>query len=351
MAFAHDGEDHGAAAPAPAPASTGGGIVVPKEGQFALGILTELAAPREMTRSTVVTGRVVPRTEAVADVVAPIGGRVTGGGLPRLGDRVARGEVLFRVAQVLSPSERASLRSEAIRARAELASAEREVSRMERLEGVVAGKQVVEAKIRLDAARDAYAAINAQLAGEGGTVAVTAPIAGVITKAAITSGEIVDGARVVYTIADLSKVWVEADLFEGDLPRVEGAVEAVITTPAVPDATFAGRLYRTGSSVDPASRTITALFLVDNPGERLKLNMSASVALATGGRSRVLAVPQGAIVESGGRRRVFVHTAPEEFQARDVVLGAEEGGYVEIVSGVKVGERVVSSGGYQLGGR
>ena len=164
---------------------------------------------------------------------------------------------------------------------------------MERLEGVVAGKQVVEAKIRRDAARDAYEALNAQLGGDGGSVAVVAPISGVITKAEIASGEIVDGSRALYTIADLSKVWVEADLFEGALPRVEGAVDAAISTPSYPGATFAGRLHRTGSAVDPSSRTITALFLVDNPGERLKLNMSVSVALATGGSARVLAVPRG----------------------------------------------------------
>ncbi len=350
--LAHDGEDHGDAAPAAAPGSVarGAAIVVPKEQQFALGILTGLAGERTMARSASVTGRVIPRTDAVADVVAPLSGRIVGTRIPRLGDRVRRGDILFRVAPVRAPAELAALRTEQIRARAELASAEREVSRLERLEGVVAGKQIVEATIRRDAARATSAAIAEQIAG-GGSVAVRAPISGVITMAEIAEGEVTDGSRAAFTIADLSKVWVEADLFEGDLQGAEGAASAVITLSAYPGETFAGKLYRAGSAVDPATRTIRTLFIVDNPGERLKLNMSASVAIGTGAASRVLSIPQAAVVRIGERRVVFLHTAPEEFQPRDVVLGsASDGGAIEVRSGVAAGDRVVTSGSHQLKG-
>jgi len=350
--LAHDGEDHGQAAPAATAAAVvqGAAIVIPKEQQFSLGILTEPAGERAMARSASVTGRVIPRTDAVADVVAPLSGRVVGARIPRLGDRVRRGDILFRVAPVLAPAELAALRTEQIRARAELASAEREVSRLERLEGVVAGKQIIEATIRRDAARATCDAIAEQIAG-GGSVAVRAPISGVITAAGIAEGEVTDGSRAAFTIADLSKVWVEADLFEGDLVGAEGAASAVITLSAYPGETFAGKLYRTGSVVDPATRTIRTLFVVDNPGERLKLNMSASVAIGTGAASRVLSIPQTAVVRIGERRVVFLHTAPEEFQARDVVLGSTSDGVsIEVRSGVAEGDRVVTSGSHQLKG-
>ncbi|MEO5930472.1 MAG: efflux RND transporter periplasmic adaptor subunit [Candidatus Kapaibacterium sp.] len=346
---AHGGVDDEPPSPTHPSPTTGAGIAVPKEQQFALGMLTEPVSNHDLSQSVTITGRVVPRTDAIADVVSPVAGRIVAGQIPRLGEKVSRGQILFRVAQVLAPSERTGLRTEQIRAKAELASAEREVSRLERLEGVVAGKQIVEANIRRDAARDSYNALTAQLNGAGATVAVTAPISGVITKAEIAGGETVDGSRSLYTIADLSNVWVEANLFEGDIPRIKGATNAAITTPSYPGEIFTGTLYRVGSTVDPTSRTISVLFLTRNPDERLKLDMSASVAVETGESQSMLAVRQSAIVKSGVRTVVFVHTAPERFEARDVVLGSGSGGnYVEVKSGIAVDDRVLTSGGYEL---
>lgn len=348
---AHGGDDHsheGEGAEASTPAAAGSEVAIAKEQQFALEMITEPVMTRELARNVEATGRVMPRTEAIAEVVAPIAGRVSEGQLHRLGDRVRKGEVLFHVEQVLAPSERATLRTEQIRARADLQTAEQEVSRLERLEGVVASKQIVEARIRRDAARDAYEAITAQLGGRGGSVPVTAPISGVIIEAEITSGEVLDGSKVVYRIADLSKVWVEADLFEGDIARLEGASNAEIRTPSYPAETFTGTLYRMGSLVDPSARTIRALFLVDNPGERLKLNMSAAISVNVATAGSVTAVPRDAVVRSGARSIVFVHTAPERFAVRDVTTGSgATGPYVEIVRGLEPGERVLVTGTHQ----
>jgi cobalt-zinc-cadmium efflux system membrane fusion protein len=257
--------------------------------------------------------------------------------------------VLFRVAQVLTPSERTSLRSEQARAKAELASAEREVGRLEKLEGVVAGKQITEARIRRDGAREVLNAVSAQLAGQGASVAVTAPIGGEIVMAEIADGEVVDGSRALYRIADLSKVWVEANLFEKDIARIHGATRAEIRSPSYPGEVLPATLYKMGSTVDAESRAITALFLVDNRNAMLKLNMSASIAVVTSHRAGVLAIPRDAVVHSGTRDVVFVHTTPEEFEVRDVTLGTSaQGNYVQITGGLAAGERVLTNGTYQL---
>jgi RND family efflux transporter MFP subunit len=253
---AHGGEDHGEAAPAAAAStSTGAGLTVLKEQQFALGMLTELVALREVVGRVALTGRIVPQTDAVAEVVPGVAGKVVGGRLPQRGERVSKGQVLFRVAQVLSPSERGAIRAEQIRAKAELASAEREVSRLSRLEGVVAGKQITEARIRRDTARETLAALNAQLSGSDQSVAVTAPISGEITRAEIAAGEVIDGAEVVYEISDPSRVWIEADVFERDLPQLQGATTAEITTSAAPGRVYRAKLYRLAGTVDPGTPT------------------------------------------------------------------------------------------------
>ncbi|MBC8144488.1 MAG: efflux RND transporter periplasmic adaptor subunit [bacterium] len=346
----HAGDEHAEEAPAAsANATTGAGLTVLKEQQFALGMLTELVAPRELVARVEVTGRVVPRTDAVAEVVPGIGGKVVGGRLPQRGERVAAGQVLFHVAQVLAPSERSAIRAEQIRAKAELASADREVSRLSRLEGVVAGKQITEAKIRRDAARETYNAITAQLAGAGQSIAVTAPITGEITRAEIAVGEMIDGTEVVYEISDPSRIWIEANIFERDLAQLQSASTAEITTPGAPGKILTGKLYKLSGTVDPETRTVTALFTVDNSGGTLRINMSAQIAVASGVSSRGLSIPIASIVRSGARNVVFVHTTPEQFEARDVTLGpASSGGYVNVTAGVRHGERVLVSGTHQM---
>ncbi len=256
--------------------------------------------------------------------------------------------MLFRVVQVLTPGERTALRTEVIKARAELDAAKREADRVERLEGVVPDKQRAEAKNRLAAARDTYEALSGQMAGNATSIAAPAPISGTIVAAEIAEGEVVDGARVAYRIVDLSNVWVEADVFERDIARVQGARTAEITTAAYPGGKFVGTLYRIAGAVDPASRTIKALFAVENRDERLKLNMSANVAVKLGADAVVPAIPESAVVRSGARTLVFVHRAPEEFEVLDVRLGeGRGGGYVE-VHGIEPGDRVVVAGAYQM---
>lgn len=347
---AHGGEDHGNEAALPSSTeSAGSHLTVMKQEQFALGVLTKPVVKRDLLRTIELTGHIVPRTGAIASVMPPVGGRVVGSQLPRFGEHVVRGQVLFSVQQVLSSTERTSLRVEQIRAKSELVAAEQEVNRLERLEGVVAGKQTVEAQIRRDAAQQTYNALSEQLTGTTITVPVFAPITGEVVTVNVVAGGVVDGTTAVYEIADLEHVWVEADLFERDLPSLAAATTAEIRTPSYPGEVFAGTLYKIGSSVNPESRTITVLFDLANTDRRLKLNMSSSVSVVTSRAMSVCAVPRDAIVRSGTRTVVFVHTEPEHFEVRDVVPGAgEQGSEVEVVSGVHVGDRVVTSGVYQL---
>ena len=347
---AHGGEDHGDGGAAATSTQTAGAVLtVLKEQQFALGMLTELVAPRMLANRVEVTGRVVPRTDAIAEVVPGIAGRVVAGHLPQRGERVSKGQVLFRVAEVLAPTERASIRGEQIRAKAELASAERELARLQRLEGVVAGKQITEARIRRDAARETLDALTAQLSGSGQTIAVTAPISGEITRADIAAGEMVDGAKVVYVISDPSRIWIEANLFERDLEVLQNAATAEMRVPAAQNRVFRGKLYKLSGTVDPESQTVTALFAVDNPSDVLRINMSVQVSVASGVSSRGLAIPDAAIIRSGARQVVFVHTTPEHFELRDVTMGpASSGGYVQVTGGVRAGERVLVTGTHQM---
>ena len=151
----------------------------------------------------------------------------------------------------------------------------------------------------------------------------------------------------LYVVVDASTLWVEANVFEADIGRIEKDAAAAVRVQGY-DRLFTAALYRLGGLVDPATRTLKAVFSVPNPDGALRPGMFAEVAIVTGAPSNALAVPDTAVVEEGGRRFVFVHTAPESFVRREVVLGSRDTDAWAVRAGLAAGERVVVQGTYQL---
>ncbi len=363
-AMAHGGDDHAHEAPvvsAPLARSGGGsGQVVRKETQFLLEVETALAAPAALVERLEVTGEVVTPPDRKAGVLAPQGGQLRtageGGRLPTVGERVERGQVLGVVEAVLGATERASFASERGRAAAEAqaasaraAAAKKQLERLRGLEGIVARRDVEAAEAELagaqaevKAARAAGAAFSE--AGATARLEVRAPIAGVVTAVGASAGEVVEPGQALWTVVDPSVVWARARVFEADVGRALASEAAQVTVQAWPGERFAGRRVAVGEAVDPATRTLEVLFEVREGAERLKAGMFAGVALTAGAPRETLAVPEAAVLEVEGRRLVFVHTAPERFEAREVALGRRDGGRVEVTGGLAPGERVTVRG-------
>jgi cobalt-zinc-cadmium efflux system membrane fusion protein len=359
-ALAHEG-GHGQPQQQAQPVVPGVAFTVPKETQFLLEVRTQRAAVRPLESRLMAPGKVVPRTDRYAQVSAPVPGRVLASGtaVPLVGQRVKRGQVLAVVQQSLSTSEATGLstdliqaEAEASRAQAALEQARRDVARLESLQGVVAEKEVQQARLALSTAEQELARARAArdvLAGArqgqgSARFPLEAPIDGVLVEARATVGEQVDPARPLFTVLDASVVWVEARVYEGDVARVEGASGALVSTPAYEGQHVPARLYHVGQMVDEASRSVRVLFEADNREGRLRPGMFVDVAIGQGGRKDVLAVPVGAVVEEEGRAFVFVHTTPESFEPRPVVLGGRDGEWREVREGLKAGERVVVGG-------
>jgi cobalt-zinc-cadmium efflux system membrane fusion protein len=359
-AHAHEGHAQPATAQQQ-PVVPGVAFPVPKETQFLLEVRTQRAAVRPLESRLVAPGKVVPRTDRYAQVSAPVSGRVlaSGSAVPLVGQRVKRGDVLALVQQSLSTSEATGLttghiqaEAEVSRAQAALEQARRDLTRMESLQGVVAEKDVQQARLtvstaeqewsRAKAARDV---LSGARQGQGtARFPLVAPIDGVLVEARATVGEQVDPARPLFAVLDASLVWVEARVYEGDVARVEGASGALVATPAYEGQHFAARLYHVGQLVDESTRSVRVLFEADNRDGRLRPGMFVDVAIGEGGRRDAVAVPLSAVVEEEGRTFVFVHTAPEAFELRPVVLGGRDGEWREVRQGLKAGERVVVGG-------
>jgi RND family efflux transporter MFP subunit len=176
---------------------------------------------------------------------------------------------------------------------------------------------------------------------------LAAPVSGYVMERNAFPKQHVTADTVLYTMADLSKVWVVADVFEYEAAGIRLNQGASFTLDYLPGRVFYGRVSYILPSVDPATRTLKVRIALDNPGTVLKPDMFGQVELAAG-VTRRLVVPQSAVLDSGDRKTVYVDRGNGSFEQRQVEIGEESGDRVETLSGLKAGERIVTSGNFLL---
>ena len=175
-----------------------------------------------------------------------------------------------------------------------------------------------------------------------------APAGGVVLEKPAIRGMRFMPGEAMFKIADLSSLWLLAEVFEQDLSLVRPGQAAAITVNAYPGETFTGKVTFVYPTVNPQTRTAQVRIELPNPGGRLKPAMYASIELATGARGQVIAVPSSAVLHSGTRQVVLVELAEGRYQPRPVKLGLQSDDYVEVLEGVGAGERVVVSANFLL---
>jgi Barrel-sandwich domain of CusB or HlyD membrane-fusion/Cupredoxin-like domain len=180
------------------------------------------------------------------------------------------------------------------------------------------------------------------------TVSVPAPIDGVVTERGANVGLNADQATKLFTVVDLTTVWVVANLYEKDFPRVRVGTEATITTSARPDATLRGRVSYIDPQVSADTRTAKVRIEVPNPGGELRLGMYADVVVAGASGASAPRVPRNAVQNVGDRTVVYLANPkdPGKFIEREVRLGQTSGEQVEVVSGIQPGHVVVTEGSF-----
>lgn len=182
---------------------------------------------------------------------------------------------------------------------------------------------------------------------------LTAPLDGTIIAKDVVLMERVGPETQILSIADLSTVWVTADVYEGHLAEVSRLENQIIRlkTNAYPERTFEAKVFYTGDVVNEASRTVALRAVAKNEDHLLKPGMFVSVELPEMAGAAVPQVLREAVQEYEGKKFVFVHKDGDHFERRDVALGAENERAVEIREGVKAGDQVVTKGGFALKSR
>lgn len=179
------------------------------------------------------------------------------------------------------------------------------------------------------------------------TFALNSPIDGIVVERNATVGASVGTDANLFKIIDLSRVWIDADVFEKDLPRVKPGQEVKLTVTAFPQSTFSGRVILINSVVDPDTRTVKVRTEVANPDGRLKPDMFANVQIVTDVNRAAISIPQSAVLNDDGKKIVFVAEG-NGYQKRQVQAGIQNNDRVEIVDGLNAGDKVVVKGNYLL---
>jgi cobalt-zinc-cadmium efflux system membrane fusion protein len=336
-----------------------GGVKMTADMQKQNGVVVVPVKKQRLAGAISATGKI----EANADRIAHVSPRIPGKIITvkaSLGDTVSSGQPLATLDSV----ELGEALSRYRQSKTRLALAQ---SNMDRIKGLVekkiaARKDILQAEtefkttqteLRTDEERlFLFGVSSTDLAGEGTKrllLPVRSPIGGTITEKHAIVGELADPSKSLYTVADLSTVWVLVDINEKDLAKVHKGQAATLSVSAFPDLKLKGRITYIADQVDQATRTVKARVEVANPGRKLKPEMFASVDLAlTADAPPVLVVSEEAVQDLDGKKVVFVAENETAFASRTVQVGRIVGGLAEIISGLKEGERYAVKGGFIL---
>jgi membrane fusion protein, heavy metal efflux system len=321
-----------------------------------LRITTAVVAERPGAREVSLLGEIAADQSRYVELAPPTGGQIVSV-LAELNALVRRGTPLAQLRSTDLGRARAHLLS--TEARRDLAGQTLDRKRSLAAERIVAAREVQEAEAEFRAAdaeaRAAAAALNAlgiqdgDAEGDGSVFYVRSPIDGRVIDRHAVLGQYADTTSTLFTIADLSRVWLVAQAFERDAVNLQIDSTAHVTLAAFPGRELDGQVTQVGRQVDPGSRTMSVRVELGNPDGLLRPGMSASARLAVTGQSdTILVVPAAALQRVGDRWLAFVPRDPQEFQMRVVGRGRDLGNEVEVVSGVKAGETVVVEGAFLL---
>lgn len=180
------------------------------------------------------------------------------------------------------------------------------------------------------------------------TVKIHAPHAGTVTELAMREGGYVTPDTRLYSLADLSRVWVNVEIYASQLGRVKQSDPVTLRLAFMPGREWRGRIDYLYPTVNPQSRTVQARLVFDNPGGVLRPGMYANAAIQTGARDNVLAIPREALLRTGTQEAVILALGEGRFKPMAVRAGMEDGGMVEILEGLEEGKQVVLSGQFLI---
>jgi cobalt-zinc-cadmium efflux system membrane fusion protein len=321
-----------------------------------LRISTAQVAERVGAQEVSVLGQIAPDQARYAEVAPPTSGQLVRV-LVEQNAQVGQGAPLAELRSTELGRARAGLIS--AEARRELAEQTLERKRSLASERIVATREVQEAEAAFRAAAAEVRAASANLRALGiaehegdadtSLFLVRSPISGRVIERRTVLGQHADTDAPLFIVADLSRVWLIAQVFERDAVNIQAGGVAHVTMAALPGREIDGRVAQVAHQVDPGSRTVPVRIELPNPDGVLRPGMSANARVEVAGATqRILTVPAAALQRVGQQWLAFLPETAQEFKMRPVGRGRDLGNDVEVVSGLKAGETVVVEGAFLL---
>jgi cobalt-zinc-cadmium efflux system membrane fusion protein len=331
------------------------------------GIKTAPISTRRLEPTLRTTATVQPNAYRETPIMPLVEGRVTSVRV-QLGDRVREGQVLATIYS----AELAEAQMKYLTVEANLQFHANQAKRFEKLAdlGAVSRQELEEVNSRLREHHAEHAALRERMILYGlndqeiqrlksstqvrSEVPVHAPAGGIVTTRDVNVGQNLSMRDRLFTLTDLSTVWVIANVYEKDFSVLQTGRAVAVTTSAWPGREWSGRISYIDPRIDETTRTARVRIELGNQDQQLRLGMFVDVAIrsasagSAGGSEEQLVIPRAAIQNLGNDRIAFVPVGSGRFQVRRLLLGAEQDGFVQVLNGLAAGDEVVTDGSFFL---
>ena len=223
-----------------------------------------------------------------------------------------------------------------------------------------AKNELASARIELQSSVDKIKILGANVSGSGENINIASPISGKVISRSTNIGEMTSPSNTLYTIANQSQVWVEADIYEKDISKVKRGQNVEIRVDSYPDRIFSGKIDSMGDVLSSESRTVKIRCKVSNYDGLLKAEMFAKISIITGLRGTVVLIPKQSVLDEAGKKIVFIPCmdCKEDIKANrsicgnydkiEVEIGPSHNKMLEVLKGLEPGVEVVTTGAFQL---
>lgn len=340
-----------------------GVVILPPEKQKAAGIETAKIKLESISAPILATAVIELNADRVSKISPRTSGRIVKL-FASLGNRVKAGQPL---AYFDSP-ELGQIWAEYLKAKGRVELARKNLKREETLfekrvspekDVLKARQELGEAEADINLSKERFRLLGIDITpfeaerknGDHPLLPLSSVISGVVIEKNVSQGEVVGPEKALFTVADLSTLWVVIDIYEKDIARLKTGMAVKVSVPAFPDKDFRGTLSYISDVVDEKTRTVKARVTVDNSGGLLKPGMFATVSIDTPKDpqgERLAAVPEEAVLIDGTIRYVFVQISPDKFKRKDITVGRTLGKKVEVTEGLKEGDAVAVKGVFTL---
>ncbi len=344
---AHGGEDHGGGA------AKSGGIsnvfTVEKESQFIFDILTDRLGTGDFYNATEMIGTVTASPQGRAVIQSPQTGKIVSLRVTP-GQNVSKGQVLATIEQQVDAGTQLDIIAERNRLNAEVKAAKAQYDRLQSIADIAAKKDVTEARARYEAAVQNLNLFNANVGRNTSNtkmVSLIAPIAGVVGTFNYAIGAVVNTGETLFEITNLSKVFVETQVFTAT-PNEPANATYYVALSNYDTLKYSLRMVSVAQSVNADNQAQKVVFEMQNPNGKFKIGENIRVLKFGSKRIAELVVPTSSIVDINGKPAVFIKDKAEQFSLVFIQKGTTNPFYTSVIHGIEAGEKIVTANVYQM---